>query len=310
VYFNEHCEVFPNQVLHVPLEIPIKESNEVGIGWGGHGHLEDLEVAEIAGPLSNWIMTRPNVVLHLMCSDPIWRLFDSLPEDKKIRTLPGSIEDYFDFLVKIDIGIAPLKDSPFNRSRSDVKLLEYAVSGVGPVLAHLEPYLYSVKNGETGFLYVNSLELIDILNRLLEDASLSQGIARAAGQYVMRERLQVERRRDRMDFYMNRLKSVYTGKHQDGSAVQRFEVWANLNGAVRKGRHLRLMATRFEDLLHDGLVTMQLASDKEEGRRLFQQAMMLEPTNHLPFLFGTPVSVDSIDSLRKALELQPDSLRA
>jgi len=308
-HLNEHCEVFPNRVLHVPLEISTKEYNEVIVGWGGsHGHLEDL--AEIAGPLSNWIMTRPNVVLNLMCSDPMWRLFDSLPKDKKIRTLPGSIEDYFDFLAKIDVGIAPLKDTPFNRSRSDVKFLEYAVSGVVPVMACLEPYLHSVRNGETGFLYENSGELIDILNRLVGDVSLLRKVAKAARQYVMRARLQLKHGLDRIDFYMDRLKSVSIGKHQDGRAVQRFKVWAKLEEVVAKGRHLRLMSTRFEDLLHDGLVTMQLTSDKEQARRLFQQAMTLEPTNYLPFLFGAPVSVDPIDSLRKALELQPDSLKA
>jgi tetratricopeptide (TPR) repeat protein len=109
---------------------------------------------------------------------------------------------------------------------------------------------------------------------------------------------------------MDRLKSVSVGKHQDGRAVQGFEAWAKLEGAVAKGRHLRLMSTRFEDMLHDGLVTMQLTSDKEKAHRLFQQAMTLEPKNYLPFLFGAPVSVDPIDSLTEALEIQPDSLKA
>ena len=308
-HLNKHCEFFLNQILHVPPKKALKESNGVVIGWGGsHGHLEDL--AEIAEPLSNWIMTQPNVVLHLMCSDPIWKLFDSLPSHKKRRTLPGSIDEYYDFLAKIEIGIAPLKNTSFNRSRSDVKFLEYAVSGVVPVLSRMEPYLRSVKNEETGFLYKDSSELNDILNRLVKDALLSRGIAKAARQYVMTERLQLKHGRDRIDFYMDLLNSVCTGRHRDGQGVQHFKEWAKLEGAVKKGRHLRLLPTRFEDLLHDGLVTMQLTSGKEQAHRLFQKAMMLEPMNYLPFLFGSPVSADPVDSLRKAVKLQPDSLKA
>jgi tetratricopeptide (TPR) repeat protein len=308
-HLHEHCEVFLNQILHVPPERVLKESNEVVIGWGGsHGHLEDM--AEIAGPLSNWIMTQPNVVLHLMCSGPIWELFDSLPSNKKKRTPPGSIDEYYNFLKTIHIGIAPLKNTAFNRSRSDVKFLEYAVSGVVPVVAHLEPYLHSVKNGETGFLYKDSLELIEILNRLVENASLSLKIAKTARQYVMTKRFQLKHGRDRIDFYIDRLNPVCTGRHRDGRAVQHFKEWAKLEGSVKKVRHLRLLATRFEELLHDGLVTMQLTSGKEQAHRLFQKAMMLEPRNYLPFLFGSPVSADPVDYLRKAIELQPDSIKA
>lgn len=308
-YLNKHCEVFPNQILQVPPERALKESDEVVIGWGGsHGHLEDL--AEIAEPLSNWIMTQPNVILHLMCSDPIWELFDPLPSHKKRRTLPGSIDEYYNFLAKIHIGIAPLKNTMFNRSRSDVKFLEYAVSGVVPLLSRMEPYLRSVKNEETGFLYKDSSELIGILNRLAEDASLRRGIAKSARQYVMAERLQFEHGRDRIDFYIDWLKSVSMGKHQDGRAVPYFKEWSRLEGAVENGRHLRLMPTRFENLLHDGLVAMQFTSNKEQARAFFQEAVNLEPKNYLPFLFGASLSAEPVDSLCKAVELQPDSLKA
>lgn len=308
-HLNEHCEVLPNQILRVPSERTLKESDELVIGWGGsHGHLEDL--AEIAEPLSNWIMAQPNVVLHLMCSDPIWKLFDSLPEDKKRRSLPGSIEDYYNFLAKINIGIAPLKDTAFNRSRSDVKFLEYAVSGVVPAMSRLEPYLHSIRDGETGFLYENPSELIDILNRLLGDVSLLQKVARAARQYVIRERLQLEHGQNRTDFYRAQLRQVCGGDRQDAQSCNWFKEWFELEGAVVNGRHLRLLDTRFENCLHDGLVTMQITGDKKHARQLFEEASVIEQDNYLPFLFGSPVSQDAISCLQKALELNPDSIKA
>ena len=86
-HLNKNCKVFPNQILNVPPEKPLKKGNELVIGWGGsHGHMEDM--AEIARPLINWIITRPNVSLHLMCSEPIWKLFDSLPQNKKNGPYP------------------------------------------------------------------------------------------------------------------------------------------------------------------------------------------------------------------------------
>ena len=308
-HLNKHCKVFPNQILHVPPENILKKSNEVVIGWGGsHGHLEDL--LEIAKPLSNWIMSQSNVVLHLMCSDSIWKLFDSLPPHKKRHTPPGSIEEYYNFLTKIHIGIAPLKNTAFNRSRSDVKFLEYAVSGVVPVLAHMEPYLNSANNGKTGFLYKDSKVLIDILGRLTENASLSQKVAESARQYVMKERCQLKYAEDRIDFSLELLKSMNTGKHRNGRSVQRFKEWGKLDGAVTKKKHLRLLSTRFENFLHDGLVSMQLTGNRKKAYQFFQKAMMMEPRNYLPFLFGSLVFENPVDSLIKAIELKPDSLKA
>lgn len=308
-HLNANCEVFPNQIAHLPPERVLKESSEIVIGWGGsHGHLEDM--SEIAEPLMRWIMTRSNVILHLMCSEPIRNLFDPLPAHKKRYTPPGSIDKYYDFLTQIHIGIAPLMDTAFNRSRSDIKFLEYAASGVVPVLARLEPYSSSVKNGKTGFLYEGTSELIDILSRLIEDASLSRKVVKEARKYVIRERLQSDHVKDRIDFYRDRLKGVNGVEHPNRRSIQCFKGWIKLTGAVETGRHLRLLPTRFENFLHDGLVAMQITNNKGNARCFFEKAMKLEPKNYLPFLFGSPVSTDPLYYLHKALELYPDSLKA
>ncbi len=378
-HLNDNCEVFPNQILHIPHERPVKRGTEVIIGWGGsHGHLEDM--AEIADSLIKWINKQPNVSLHLMCSEPIWKLFDPLPEHKKKRTLPGSMDDYYNFLRGIDIGIAPLKDTAFNRSRSDVKFLEYAVSGVVPVMAYLEPYINSVDVGKTGFLFKDITQLITILNQLLKKTFLSRKIAKKSRQYVIQERLQLEHGRDRLDFYSNRLKQLgrhdfqdenvskhfeewphqlvaivdqlledislaqeitkvarqhviqgrlqiqhgrdrldfysnrqkQLGRHdlQDENVSKYFEEWSQLEGAVRNRRHLQFQATRFENLLHDGLVAMQTAGNKKLAHQFFEEAAALDSENYLPFLFGASVSSDPIMSLNKALKLRPDSIKA
>jgi glycosyltransferase involved in cell wall biosynthesis len=308
-YLNKNCRVFPNQILKVPPEKPLMENNEFVIGWGGsHGHMEDI--AEIAQPLINWIITRPNVSLHLMCSEPIWKLFDSLPQHKKKWTLPGSLDDYYDFLKNIDIGIAPLKDFAFNRSRSDVKFLEYAISGIVPVMAHLEPYIESVNIGKTGFLFKNTSELIVTLNLLADDPSLAQNIAKEARQYVIRERLQLQHGQVRLDFYRQHLK--LHPRHNDKIEENNkwFEELSKREGAVTNERHLQLKATRFEDLLHDGLLAMQIQRNMQLAFKIFEEAATLEPKSYLPFMFAASITPDPIACLSNALKQEPYSIKS
>ena len=305
---NNYCEVFPNHILHIPREKPINRSDKVVIGWGGsHGHLEDI--AKVAGPLIKWIITRPNVSLHLMCSDQIWGLFAPLPEHKKMRTLPGTIDDYYNFLKGIDIGIGPLNNTAFNRSRSDVKFLEYAASGVVPVMSRLGPYVNTVCIGKTGFLFKDTDELIDVLNRLSENALLIHEVSKTARQYVMSDRLQSQHAQDRLAFYRNRLEQLQGHKYLGENVFKSFEEWSQLKGVVRNDRHLQFRATRFEDLLHDGLVAMQATGDNKLAHRCFEEASMIRPDNYLPFLFGATASSDPVNSLRKALKLNSNSIK-
>ncbi len=307
-HINSNCKVFPNQILDVPPEKPLKKGNELVVGWGGsHGHMED--VAEIARPLINWLITKPNVSLHLMCSEPIWKLFDSLPQNKKKWTLPGSLDDYYNFLNNIDIGIAPLQDSAFNRSRSDVKFLEYAVSGIVPVMAHIEPYIESVKVGKTGFLFKNPGELIVNLNLLSQDPSLAQNIAKEARQYVLNERLQLQHGHDRLDFYRTHLKLPHRSNDEIVNNNKWFEKLSKLEGASINERHLQLKATRFENLLHDGLLAMQIHRDMQLATKIFDEAAALEPENYLTFMFAASITPDPIACLCKALKQEPHSIR-
>ena len=113
---NARGRVFPNQLVTVPPLGPPGTGDQVHLGWGGSaGHLED--VAEVAPALCRFILDHPQVTLHLMCADRIWQLFDALPAERKRRTPVGSIEDYYAFVSRLDIGIAPNRDEAFNRAR-------------------------------------------------------------------------------------------------------------------------------------------------------------------------------------------------
>jgi hypothetical protein len=125
----------------------------------------------------------------------------ALPTDRIIYSPPGTLNDYLDFLQKLDIGIAPLQDNPYNRCRSDVKFLEYASRGVVPLLSSLTPYKTSVQHGETGFLYDSQEKLLSILSLLVCDADLRDHVSRTAYAYVERCRLEDGHAEHRLTFY-------------------------------------------------------------------------------------------------------------
>ncbi|MFZ0944004.1 MAG: hypothetical protein WB930_02255 [Syntrophobacteraceae bacterium] len=320
-YLNRRCCVFPNQVLITSPERLQKSEQTVIVGWGGSiGHFHDM--AKISDRLIHWIMSRDNVRLYLMCADPIWELFEALPGDRKRRFATGSVDDYYSFVSHLDIGIAPLEDTAFNRSRSDVKFLEFAAHGVVPVLQATGPYLRSAKQGRTAFLFNTPDQLIATLDHLVSDASARHSVSASAREYVVRERNYLDRGKDRVEFYRNFLPAKRFEERGDdritaagkkgceppgGRAAKTFERLSDCAGAKKTGRHLLLSSTRYELLLHAGIVARD-PSDPSKAWRMFQEAMEMEPSFYLPYLFGAFVSPDPIRTLKKAVERNPRSI--
>lgn len=306
-HLNPATAVFVNHISIIPPERAPDRENGIVIGWGGsHGHLEDM--AAIAPALAEWILAKENVSLNLMCSDPIWELFSTLPENRRRRFRPGSVEDYYAFLQTLDIGIAPLSESPFNRSRSDVKFLEYAVTGVAAVVQNRDPYRGSVRDKETGILFDDPVGLVASLEQLCRDRPLRLRIAAQAREYVLRQRLQGDRGAERTQFYRQRLRS--SGGSLNTGAADFFTEASGLEGASLQGRHARLRPTRFEQLIHDGLVLGQIDGDSGRARACFSEAARLEPANYLPHLYGSLAAADPARSLEEAFRRNPRSLKA
>lgn len=308
-YLNPYIAVFPNQISDVPLKRDIEHFEKIIIGWGGsHGHYEDI--AEMAEPLIDWIISRKNVSLYLMCSDPIWKLFDRLPYSRKRRFKTGSLNEYYQFLKNVQIGLAPLNDTQFNRSRSDVKFLEYAIHEVVPVVQFLAPYASSVKHGETGFVFENSKELLNLLELLSNNVDLIRKVGHAARNYVLKNRLQQQHAKKRIEFYKQRLENLQPGMKSEDEVTKVFEVLAKNEGAVCNGRHLRLASARFEKLLHDGLVLNQIEKNKSSAITFFSMAAEMENQNYLPYLFGASCSDNTVDCLKEAIKKNPNSLKS
>jgi 2-polyprenyl-3-methyl-5-hydroxy-6-metoxy-1,4-benzoquinol methylase len=297
---NGRGRVFPNQLVAVPPLRP-RGNQVVNLGWGGSaGHLDDI--AAIAPALERFVQAHANVTLQLMCSERIWRLFDALPSDRKRLTPVGSIDDYYAFVSQLDIGLAPNQDAGFNRARSDVKFLEYAGFGAVPVVQRLTPYLSSVEHGQNGFLFDAVDELIALLTRLVASPSERQRVRENAHRYASTERIQSAHARGRVDFYRQLAPRA-------AAAAELFAELAELEGAEVSGRHCLLAHSRFETLLHDGLVLLQQDATREQGALRLRDAARLEPQHPLPELY-LGMALGTEQDLQSALHKNPRSVQA
>lgn len=265
--------VFPNQLTHVPPLNPPPE-RPLTIGWAGSiGHYADWY--RVAPLLQTWLEAHPTVHLAVMGGDAV-KTFTTLPVERFHYTPGGSLSDYLRFLTTLDIGLAPLLPSDFNRGRSDVKFLEYASAGVAGIYPDLEPYRNSVANGETGLVYRNEHELIAHLDRLASDAAFRHRIRSQAHASVSRERMLADHIASRLAFYRELLPTSRGGTIPE----------AVLAAAKRDGRYLQLRSGEPENAL-------ELATQKPAG---------VEQVKELRGLVGKfPAFIPALQQLGKSL---------
>jgi glycosyltransferase involved in cell wall biosynthesis len=60
--------------------------------------------------------------------------------ETSVTTLSASEPEDYPNLLTMDIGIAPLRDTPFNHAKSDIKVLEYSASGIPWIASDLPAY--------------------------------------------------------------------------------------------------------------------------------------------------------------------------
>lgn len=94
-----------------------------------------------------------------------------------------SPEDYPTRMTRLglDIALAPLTPSEFNRSRSALKLWEYAATGAATIASNIEPYSSALDNGVSGILVENHPDAwVNAITKLIKSAELRRGMVEAA----------------------------------------------------------------------------------------------------------------------------------
>lgn len=274
-FVNSRMVIFENQMATVNIS-QRQASNRVILGWAGSsGHRKDIEA--IRDVIAQFMYTSSNVDFAYMGDETIYRSLSAvLPAGRINYTPPGTLDDYLHFLQKLDIGIAPLQDNPYNRCRSDVKYLEYASRGVVPVLSSLTPYKASVRPGETGFLYDSPEELLAILSTLASDAGLRDRISKAAYAYVKGCRIEDDHAANRLDFYSNLIQS------RKESMAPNPEV--RLVRCVEEADYFELSASDAEKLILEG-INLEAAGVYEDAIHKYRHAAEANPDYALPWFW-------------------------
>jgi GT2 family glycosyltransferase len=90
----------------------------------------------------------------------------------QIRYLDWNLKDEIDFFTHFDIGIMPLRDSPFARGKCAFKIVQYMASGIPVVASPVGANCDVVENGHNGFLASTPAEWIDALRTLIDNPGL------------------------------------------------------------------------------------------------------------------------------------------
>ncbi len=117
----------------------------INIGWfGTNGQLEDLVF--IRRFIIRIIREFHNTRIVIMGNPQAYRLFDGLPENRRMY-LPTVAHEEFPYLLsQVDILLVPLRNTPFNLSQPDTLLVEAGAKGV-PWVASSVPSFHRWQKG-------------------------------------------------------------------------------------------------------------------------------------------------------------------
>jgi len=310
---NPRRAVFPNQLWDAPPPTPARRPDRIVIGWGGsRAHREDLRA--VIPALAGILERHSEVEVAVMTDAAVRPELDLLPAGRVAFTPWGSLASYYRFLEGIDIGIAPLAPTAYNRCLGDTRFMEYAAHGVLAVCADLEPYRDVVRPGETGYLFADAAELETVLERALVEGDVRAAIPARAARYAASERSERRHAKDRLGFYLS--VSAHMGFDIKGRQRLLFphpEIEEERHAAMTypDSRYFVLGAGEVERLLEEGLRLKQ-SGEIGEARRCFLAAARLAPRSHLPplLLGGVEAPAAAIEALSRAETLNPLSCQA
>lgn len=177
--FNENIYVCRNSIDPSDWQdIPRKDDGILRIGYAGSNvHIFDFPLIKKA---LKWAERQKDVEVLLMGFDKpaSWR-GDMLP-------WTDNIEGYRQQLGILDVGLAPLRDTPWNRSKSDIKAMEYTMAGAMPIVARVESYKPWSDMGWPSAS--TSEEWVELIQYAVRNRDWVKDMQEQAKEYILRER--------------------------------------------------------------------------------------------------------------------------
>jgi|LauGreSBDMM110SN_4_FD.fasta_scaffold11552_3 2-polyprenyl-3-methyl-5-hydroxy-6-metoxy-1,4-benzoquinol methylase len=203
--FNPNVQVFENAILSIPHRLfpevvaPDAVHQRLRIFFGALNRKADwLPIIEGINQAATELKdTIEFVVVHDK------EFHDALPETVAKSFMPTlGIEKYIEVLANCDIALLPLNDTPFNRSKSDIKLIECASAQVAVICSEA---VYAIKSEHQAFVLFAKTqnEWRDAITRLAQNKALRQENVAKALAYVKARRMHSQQAPQRIAFYAN-----------------------------------------------------------------------------------------------------------
>lgn len=130
---NRNIWVCPNSIDPADWQHERVESDVFRIGYYGSGsHVFD---APFLTKALKWAAKQPGVEVRLIgWEHPSWTF------PRKEIPWSSNLAEARKPLFELDLGLAPLKENPWSRGKSDVKILEYGMAGAMPLMSRAEPF--------------------------------------------------------------------------------------------------------------------------------------------------------------------------
>ena len=153
---------------------------------GSQSH--DSDIAIMAGAIERLFVTDKKFKMVLVGSLPscIDRVFKRHPHRCEFNNFIKPVEEYVNFTTRLiaDVGLCPLVDSHFNRSKSCLKFLEYTAMSLPVVASRVRPYSETIISGQSGIIAETTDDFYDGMVRLLGSNRTGKGMVSKAREYV------------------------------------------------------------------------------------------------------------------------------
>lgn len=167
----ENTAVLPNCLPAFALDLPRPERERPSVGYqGGANHGADVAVA--AASVRRFLKRFPGWDLRIGGTD--FRPTFKAGKQAKYSKWVGIYDDPAAYYATLDwdIGIVPLAMRPFDYSKSNIKVLEYAARGIPAVATDCDVYRSFIDHGRNGFLVKQEHEWLKYLSILASDEGL------------------------------------------------------------------------------------------------------------------------------------------
>jgi dTDP-glucose 4,6-dehydratase len=131
--------------------------------------VKSITKKEVLKPIGGAFETLAALVKRNDAFVKMWQIETDIKEIYQVPYVPFAA--FYQMFAQLDgyLGLAPLTTVFFNRSKSNLKWLEYTVHGMATIASRVGPYADSIEHEKTGLLIEDNRDWLDAINYLLDN---------------------------------------------------------------------------------------------------------------------------------------------